>query len=132
MCQIKRPLKLLVVSSGLPQPFVSLNNPSVLYLFRSSSYHQIRLSVRSLGFFKPSLNLALTDEPGDASPEFSLQIKKKLKRTGEQGTTSRQAPFAAFQSVAGPPDSSVPGALASGVPARKKDFKGFVSVPRLV
>ena len=52
VCQIKRPLRVLVVSLGLPHPFVSLNNPSVLYLFRSSSYHQIRLSVRSLGFFK--------------------------------------------------------------------------------
>ncbi|KAF2554912.1 hypothetical protein F2Q68_00016760 [Brassica cretica] len=61
VCQIKQPLKPLVVSLGHPKPFVSLNDPSVLNPHGSSPYHQIRLSVHSLGFF--NCYLCLQERP---------------------------------------------------------------------
>ncbi|XP_048613340.1 meiosis-specific protein ASY2-like [Brassica napus] len=69
---------------------------------------------------EPSPNLALIDEPGDASPV--VQLQKKERRTSEQVTTSRQVLSAAVPSVARDSASSIPRAStpitsAGGAPA---------------
>ena len=64
----------------------------------------------------PSLNLALANEPRNVSPEVPLQ-KKRLKQTGEQGTTKRQVPSV---SVPSNPGASVPGSSTGGISVVRK------------
>ncbi|XP_013679996.1 meiosis-specific protein ASY2-like [Brassica napus] len=67
----------------------------------------------------PPLNLALTDEPQNVSPEVPLQ-KKRSKQASEQGTTRRQVP-----SVAAPsnPGALAPGLSTGGAPVVRKTLR---------
>ncbi|XP_048599728.1 meiosis-specific protein ASY2-like [Brassica napus] len=70
-------------------------------------------SARAGSTVGPTPNLALTDKPGNVSPEVPLQ-KKRSKQASEQGTTSSQVPSASAPSVARASAPSVPGASAPG------------------
>ena len=75
----------------------------------------------------PTPNLALTDEPGNLSPEVPLQ-KKRSKQGSEQGTTSRQVPSSSAPSVVrasapSVPGASAPGTLTGGAPIVRKTLR---------
>ena len=78
-------------------------------------------SARAGSIFGPPLNLALTDEPRNVSPEVPLW-KKKSRQASEPGTTRRQVPLAAAPPNPGvsAPGSSAPGSSTGGAPVVRK------------
>ncbi|KAF8105332.1 LOW QUALITY PROTEIN: hypothetical protein N665_0158s0016 [Sinapis alba] len=73
-----------------------------------------------------AINLALTDDPNDTSPPPQLHLRKKLKKTTEQGVVLREAPPVAPPrtstdlSVGGASDVPTPKTSTGGVPVIKK------------
>ena len=69
---------------------------------------------------EPVPNLALGDDPGDASPEVPLRLKKKWKKTSERGATRHQAPSVDAANMAGASTSSAPITPSGGAPVVRK------------
>ncbi|KAF8106771.1 hypothetical protein N665_0133s0012 [Sinapis alba] len=74
---------------------------------------------------EPTLNLPLRDDPTDVSPPASLQLRKRPKKTSEQGVARLEAPpvvaldAANIPNVAKGPTLPTPGTSTSGVPVLK-------------
>ncbi|KAF8107324.1 hypothetical protein N665_0123s0015 [Sinapis alba] len=86
---------------------------------------------RSSSREEPTLNLPLGDDPADVSPPAPLQLRKRPKKTNEQGVARLEAPHvlasdaATILNVAEGPTLPTPGTSTSGVLVLKK-------VPRVV
>ena len=76
--------------------------------------------VRDRSTDEPIPNLALEDDPEDASPEASLQLKKKTKKASERGAVRRQASSVAAANVTGASTPSAPGTSTGGAPVIRK------------
>lgn len=79
--------------------------------------------VRDNSSDEPIPNLALEDDPENASPEASLQLKKKTKKASEQGAVHRQASFVAAENIAAASTSSAPGTSSGGAPVLRKTLR---------
>ena len=76
--------------------------------------------VRDRSTDEPIPNLALEDDPENASPEASLHLKKKTKKTSERGAVRRQTSSVAAVNVAGASTSSAPDTSAGGAPVIRR------------